>query len=411
MKHLAKIVLSSTPSTSVQFRRQAYGRAGVQSFLRDVLAMANASVEGPRYIVVGAEIDASGRRHLFAVDRKDFSGKPAYQALANEHIEPPIRIHYEPVTIDDECLGVFEIDNCQDRPYMMRTDYSETLRRGDAYIRINDLSIKMGRRQLQTLFDKKFRDSVSTASIEIGFPGDIIHKDRHVATCDLEMLPSAVASSKLKQLLEAKGKPNASRSSGWTSTVLRLTFARLFGSDSPYEEHTADELCAEMQQVEHRYHDHDNYFLFEENASELQLVVYSQGKEPIKDASLSFVLPNHDAFHVATQLPKELCDEVFTDRAPSEHAGYPAVSLSDDAIKITARLGDIPAGEPVSVFKVPLRICAGSALKGRRLGIQYLLFAQNLHAPAKGTLRLLFQGPQKRVVSNQVVHFSTRGAA
>ncbi len=90
MKPLARLVQTATPTTAVQFRKQAYGKNGVQSFLRDVLAMANAAVEGSRYIVTGAEFDARGRKRLFGVDREDFSGKPAYLSLANEHIEPPI---------------------------------------------------------------------------------------------------------------------------------------------------------------------------------------------------------------------------------------------------------------------------------------------------------------------------------
>jgi hypothetical protein len=42
------------------------------------------------------------------------------------------------------------------------------------------------------------------------------------------------------------------------------------------------------------------------------------------------------------------------------------------------------------VFDLPLRICVGDELKGRKLGIQYSLQAQNLRSPAKGTLRLAF---------------------
>ena len=56
MNRLAKVAQSATPSTTVQFRKNAYGRAGVEAFLRDVIAMANASVDGPRYIITGAEI-------------------------------------------------------------------------------------------------------------------------------------------------------------------------------------------------------------------------------------------------------------------------------------------------------------------------------------------------------------------
>ncbi len=387
MKRLARLVQSATPTTAVQFRKNAYGKNGVQSFLRDVLAMANAAVEGSRYIVTGAEFDARGRKRLYGVDREDFSGKPAYQSLANEHIEPPIRIRYQPVTIEGERLGVFEIGDCQDRPYMMRVDFSEALRRGDAYARLNNSAIKLGRRQLQNLFEKKFRDSVSATNIEIGFPGDIIHKDKKLATCSLAQLPSAIASSKLHELIEAKTQVHASTSN---TMVARLTHARLFGTDSPYEERSTDDIRAEMRQIERRYHNHDQHFLFSENGSDLQLVVLNQGDENLNDASLTFALPNHTSFHVASQLPKLPRDDRFIDRTPAEHADYPAVTARDNAINVSVKLGDIPPGEPVEVFKAPLRLCVGTDLKGRRIGIQYSLFAQNLRTAATGKLRLLF---------------------
>ena len=390
MNRLARIVRSSTPSSGALFRRQAYGRAGVQEFLRDVMALANASVEGPRYIVVGAAFDARGRKRMTSIDREDFSGKPAYQALANDHIEPPVRIRYKPVTVEGELVGVFEISDCQDRPYMMRIDFSDTLRRGDAYLRINESTVKMGRRQLQSLFEKKFQDSVSAANIEIGFPGDIIHKQHRLPVCSFEKLPSAVASAKLSQLVQLKSGLQATGTSGSTTMVARLTHARLFGSDSPYEHRTAEELQSEMRENERRYSDHDKHFLFEQHANNVQLVVHNQGDETIIDASLSLVLPNHDSFHVADRLPKLPQDESFVDRTPGEQSEYPSVSLHPDSVQITAKLGDIPPGEPIQVFVTPLRVCVGAALKGRRIGVQYSLFAQNLRTPAKGTLRLLF---------------------
>jgi hypothetical protein len=387
MNRLARIVRSATPSTAVQFRKRAYGKSGVEHFLRDVLAMANASIEGSRYIIVGAEFDAKGRKRTYSVDREDFSGKPAYQSLANDHIEPPIRIRYQPASIEGERVGVFEIGDCQDRPYMMRVDYSETLRRGDAYTRTNDSAVKLGRRQLQSMFERKFKDSVSAANVEIGFPGDIIHKDKKIETCGMQKLPSAIASSKLHELIEAKSRVHASASN---TVVARLTHARLFGSDTPYEDRSTEEILAEMRQIERRYCDHDNHFLFEVHVKPVQLVVLNQGTEVIRDASLSLALPNHNDFHVATQLPKIPRDNVFVERTPAEQSEYPSVSLRDDSIQVSVKVGDIEPGEPIEVFNAPMRICVGTSLKGRRIGIQYSLFAQNLRAAAKGKLRLLF---------------------
>lgn len=387
MNRLARTVRSAKPSTSVQFRKRPYGRDGIEEFLRDVISMANAQVEGRRYIITGVEFDEKGRKRVLGVERNDFSGKPAYQALANDHIEPPMRIRYHAVTVDGERVGIYEIGDCQDRPYMMRTDYSETLRRGDAYARISNSPVKLGRRQLQALFEKKFRDAVSSASIEVGFPGEIIHKRRNVPTCDLSALPSAVASAKLHELIDAKSRVKASAAN---TMVARLTHARLFGSDSPYEERSTEEIMAEMRQIERRYVDHDNCFLFDERAEKVQIVVLNQGEEAIRDASITLVMPNHGAFHVAECLPKRRHDDRFVALTPAEQEGYPSVTLRDDAVHVSASLGDVEPGEPVEVFDLPLRLCVGNELNGRRIGIQYSLQAQNLRSPAKGTLRLTF---------------------
>ena len=66
----------------------------MEAFLRDVIAMANASVDGSRYIITGAEFDRKGRKRLFSVDNEDFTGKPPYQSLANEHRDRISRVDH-----------------------------------------------------------------------------------------------------------------------------------------------------------------------------------------------------------------------------------------------------------------------------------------------------------------------------
>jgi hypothetical protein len=388
MNRLLKIARTATPGTGVQYRKDKYGNSGIRSFLRDVLALANAAVDGPRYIIVGADFDSTGLKNVHAVDAEDFSGKPSYQSLANEYIEPALRIRYKPVSIDGKQVGVFEIGDSQDRPYMMRIDYSEKLRRGDAYIRVKNNVMKMGRRQLSELFEQKFRDSVSAGDIEIGFPGEIIHKDLTVNTCELSQLPSAEASKKLNQLIDIRKK---SRKTGSTTVMARLTHARLFGADDPYVDRSPADLMQEMKELRHKYRDHDNHFLFESRAERIQMVVYNQGEEPIIDASLSLVMPNHNAFYVADRLPKVSRKDGFADRTPDEIATYPSVTLGDDSVQISSKIGDIPVGEPVDVFVSPLRVCVGKDLSGKRFGIRYSLHGQNLRTPAKGKLRLMFR--------------------
>jgi len=388
MDRLLKIARSGTPDTGIQFRKSAYGKDDIRSFLRDVLAMANASVEGSRYIVVGVDFDDKGRKCARSIDSDDFSGKPSYHALASEYIEPPIRLRYKPVSLEGKRVGVFEIGDCQDRPYMMRTDFSEKLRRGDAYKRVRNTPIKMGRKQLMEMFEHKFRDSVSSSDIEVGFPGEIIHKEFELPTCDLSAMPSALASAKLEEMLRIREK---SKSSGSTTMVARLTHARLYGTEDPYVDRSPDDIMQELSQIRSKYRNQDSHFLFHDRAENMQLVVFNQGEEPIVDASLTIALPNHNSFYVADSLPKRPINDRFVDRSPDEIASYPAVILRDDSIQVTAKIGDIPVGEPVEVFASPLLLCIGSDLRGRRIGLRYRLHGQNLRAPAKGQLKLTFR--------------------
>ncbi len=385
MNRLQKIAAAAAPSTAVQFRESAYGSAGVREFLRDVIAMANASLDGPRFIVVGVSPARDGSRNANEIPASDFGGKPAYLALVKDFIEPEVRLRYEPVTVDGQRVGVFEIGDCQDRPYMMRVDLSETLRRGDAYARVRDAAVKLGRRQLQGMFELKFRDSVSAADVEIGFPGEIIHKEALLPSVDLDALPSVVAASKIEQMIDIR---RGMAFTGSTTMVARLTHARLFGTDRPYEHRSTETLSEEMLRVAAEYRDQDEQFLFDEHATRLQLVVFNQGGEPIRDASLTIVIPNHPALYVAESLPRLLRDSGYVDRPPEDQARYPVVSIDHDAIKVTAKLGDIACQEPREVFDAPLRICVGKDLAGRRIGMHYRLQAQNLRAPAKGKLGL-----------------------
>lgn len=387
MNRLLKIVRSATPGSGVQFRNKAYGRDEIRRFLRDVIAMANAPVDGPRYIVVGMGFGSKGQKKVYAVDQQDFSGDPAYRKLVTEFVEPMLQVRYQPVISEGKRIGVFEIADCQDRPYMMRADYSENLRRGDAYVRVKNMPVKLGRRQLQSMFERKFVDSVSAEKVEIGFPGEIIHKDISVRTIDLSQIPSLVASEKIRQLVEIR---NSSKNRGSTTMIARLTHARLFGSDEPYENRSPEELIRELQEIQHKHANDDQHFLFEKHVEQLQLVVFNQGEEPIEDASLKIVMPKHPGLHVAQQLPMLQRDDKYVARSPAEIADYPSVDFKDDAVHVTNMLGDVPTDAPVQAFTLPLRIYVGAELKGRKLGIRYSLDGRNLRRPAKGKLRLLF---------------------
>jgi hypothetical protein len=387
MNRLLKIARSAPPGTGVQFRKAPYGATGIRQFLRDVLAMANAAETGSRLIFTGIEVDRTGNRRVRTVEESDFSGKPSYQSLVADFIEPPLRVRYKPLSIEGHRVGVYEISNGGDKPYMMRVDYSEKLRRGDAFIRVKNNIVKLGRRQLQEMFEARFLESLSVENIEVGFPGEIMHKILKVDTIDLAQMPSALAASKLKQLLDMKSKL---AESGSETVMARLTHARLFGPDRPYQDRSPEDLIREMADIRKKHRYEDEYFLYENRAQHLQLMIINQGEDAIENASLTLVMPNHNSFYVAGRLPRLRRDDRWITRSPADLSSYPAVTLKDESVHVSNTLGDISTDAPVEVFETPLRFCVGHELKGRKLEIRYSVFGSNLREPARGRLRLKF---------------------
>jgi hypothetical protein len=125
--------------------------------------------------------------------------------------------------------------------------------------------------------------------------------------------------------------------------------------------------------------------------SQVQLVVLNQGEDTIEEAALSLVMPNHEAFHVASSLPKRPRNDGYVARTPTEQADYPSVTVKEDKVNISSNLGRLLPDVPVQVFSTPLRVCVGRELHGRKLGVHYSLFGSNLQRPVKGQLRLLFE--------------------
>lgn len=376
----AQIIDGCAAGPGTQFRKEPYGPGGIRNFLRDVMALANADVEGPRYIIIGVEVDSGGNRSFRPVNSRDFDGKPDYVSLVCDHIEPQLDIRYERAFINGQQVGCFEITNCRERPYMMRIDYSDTLRRGDAYLRVNDAAIKMGRQQLLSRFKAQFQNSVSANNIEVGFAGEVIRKDLQLVCRDLTELPSMLAAAKIDGLIQAQLE---TKGSGEDSLMARMIHARLFGSDDPYVSRSPEELLLEKGQIRSRYALEDRKYMFGNGAGRIQTVVYNQSDEAILDASLVMLVPKADELHIADRPPE-------VEERLDDDSQYPAVDVLKNAIRITQRIGDIPAGQPHAIFPTPVLVCVGPALAGRRFGIRYILTGQNLRTPATGKLRLLF---------------------
>jgi hypothetical protein len=373
MSTLEEMIRSGSPATPIQFRAKPYGSEGEREFLRDLLAMANADVKGARLIVVGVDTGASGAERILGVEPADFNRQPSYVELATRYIHPPIPFSYSPANHGDVQVGIFHLGACTDGPYVMRADHSAELRRGDAWVRLNNESEPLQLPEAKALSPTQSKDCVDPEQMEIGFAGEMTYQQMTLPVCDLSQLPSVLAAGKVRQLLVTQKEASGT---GNTTMMVRLTHARLFADSDPYQPQAPEALQEQMKMIALRHRADDRQFMFEVHGGELQLRVFNQSSIPLENASITLTLPNLSGLYVA--------------RNPDDD-DYPVIEINDDVAVVTASFGPVPAGSACPAFKKAIKLCAGQILDGQRLLLGYSLMARNLSSPLSGQLAIDFR--------------------
>lgn len=152
---LLDIIRYENESTYVDFKRSEYQNK--EDFLKDIMAMANANTDvNKRYIIIGVKHSTSGSREYFSIPRNEFKDDAEYQDLVRMNIEPEIKFVYKPVEFGEHLLGVFEITDCEQRPYVMKKTQGR-LEQGVCYIRRGSQQARVIRADLEIIYEERFK--------------------------------------------------------------------------------------------------------------------------------------------------------------------------------------------------------------------------------------------------------------
>jgi predicted HTH transcriptional regulator len=130
---LEDLIRYENENTTLDFKAIQYEKTSFPAFLKDIIAMANAPGPFPRHIIVGLNVKPDGTRDYVPIVSLTDDG--IYQQVVRENVEPELYFTYSPLTVDGHLIGVFRITDCNERPYMMKKDFGEELRKGDSFIR------------------------------------------------------------------------------------------------------------------------------------------------------------------------------------------------------------------------------------------------------------------------------------
>ena len=109
MENIEWLVKYEREGTRLDFKREQYQKEKNKDFIKDIMSMANAPIDGTKYIVVGVKDKTDGEKEFHSIPRESFIDQATYEQVIRENIEPSIEISYSPIKVDGNLLGVFEI--------------------------------------------------------------------------------------------------------------------------------------------------------------------------------------------------------------------------------------------------------------------------------------------------------------
>lgn len=164
-------------SDYVDFKAQFYDRNNKAELIKDVVAFANSfSNEPSRYIIFGIkEGQGSTQKQFFDQNLPD---DPAtIQQLIQNNIEPDITFSLYNYTYQKYKLLILEITGYNDKPYIIKKDYNNRIKKGDIYIRTNSTIKRAERRDLDMIYRSKV-NYFNPQDIELSFSSNKQNREK-----------------------------------------------------------------------------------------------------------------------------------------------------------------------------------------------------------------------------------------
>lgn len=386
---LQKLLQQPADSPQLHLRDAVYGAAGHAQLLQDVMGLANAEAAGPRHIFFGTTRNEAGTLNFGPVSDAMLAEVEGYGDIVKRYIEPDLRI--EPLfgSVEGHLVAAIEITRCSNPPYIIKTDVSQALSRGDCWVREGGLFRPAQRAD----FDRMYRNTakaapkkVSNNTFRVGFGSDPSRTSLQLQIPDVSRPPSIMAAGRMKNTIDAR---QAAKQGNIEDTgLVRLVHARLYGNESHYEEQGINTLVEGYNHVIDSHQEEDNYYFYETHAIKVNLCLVNTGHEVLEDVSIHLVMPWVEQFKVAERLygPPDKPLSV----KESELRGYPSVKRYKSAVQVKQNLDMLRPDDVVTVFEQDLRIAVKPKLAGQKVAIRYSIHAKGFEVPEEGRLRLVF---------------------
>jgi hypothetical protein len=382
MSSLEALIRSASAGPAIEFRERVYAEVERQGFVREILALANALVDGPRYLIMGVRDEGLGERQIVGVtDQELRDARELYPTLVARYIEPSLHLDLRAVELDGSQVLILALSAADDPPYLLKENLSNSMREGNGWIRRSTAAARLKRADLEQLFIKTALSPANHPIIQLGFEGNGFIEEITLTALDLNQLPSRVAGEKFRNLIEARHASQQATGPSVTR-IERLVHAREFGGTQPYRPISEDSLIRRATAAPEEYGDADAYYEYELRAHKVNVAISNVGDVAMGRGFLTLDFPRVEGFGISQYLcPKPGSRE---ERLP----GYPNVDMGPNGTRVQAKIESIPSSTVITAFPQPLRIWVRAEMVGKTVPVSYSLQAANTRQPVVGTLRI-----------------------
>ncbi|MGK4568577.1 AlbA family DNA-binding domain-containing protein [Flavobacterium sp. 3HN19-14] len=390
MKELFDIIEFENENTSLDFKAVQYKKEQFESFIKDIISLANAITKEDKYIIVGVKLKGNGERDILGIS-EEFIDEGTYQQIIINNVEPEIVFQYFPLEFKSKKLGIFQLKEISNPPYMMKKDYGK-LKQGDSFIRKGSHQKKLIRSDLDKIFSNKSKENKFKGKVTFSFEEFEISAEKIIEQNEI-VLPSAKAEQKIKKIISQKEFAENHKPVSMMYQMPRIY--SLFGN-STYEERDLPTLRKNLENVNETYKDDDTYYLLEETAHKINFFITNDNDEYIEDASIEICIKKSDKIIVC----KSICPKPEKPTSPLQpinlagsrpswkSINYPEVSFAMDNIKIFQEIGNIKHQISQTALKVPFRLVLTKNCKQDVLDLEIKLYGKNLPEPISEYLKL-----------------------
>lgn len=406
--NLDDIIEYDEESTNLDFKKEEYNKNDYVSLIKDISSMANALNSEIKRIVIGIKHRPGEDKEFIGVEK--LTDQATLENVIQENIEPDINFKYYPYKFKDVTLGIIEIYDNYDKPYMMRKDYA-TLKKGDMWIRKGSRQSRVTREDLNKMFDLRKRVAFDN-KVTIGF-GKELEKDISIlkTNVSIETFPSEVRKRELQDLIkriDERYSINIEENGKEPSVLKKFTLAGMsllgeyrdsdksirIGYDSltnlPIYKNK-EEILEMIKDIESIYYDNDCYYLYEENSSKFNCQIFNDGTEFLEDVKIELFFDSN-IFIIAEKIyGKPHASSLFRIPAYTLDYNYPVVYADGNYIVAENYHDQIRHKTLTNVFDEDLRILIKSNVDVNDTEVKYKIGAKNLAHHIEGTLKIIIK--------------------